>query len=234
MEVSIILPTYNEKENIAALVKAVLNEIKNDFEIIVVDDDSPDGTWKIVEGISDPRVRLLRRMDKKGLASAIKDGIKASQGDVIVVMDTDFSHPIKTVPDLIKATSFYHIARASRYVEGGGMIASKKRVFLSKITNLFAKLILGFGIKDYTSSFFAARKEVFQDIEILDKWGAHGNYCIGLLYTAKRKGLTIKEVPFVYKDRVAGETKTSPDKGKLLKWGVNYCLTVLRLKFEKL
>ncbi|MEE9151262.1 MAG: polyprenol monophosphomannose synthase [Thermoplasmata archaeon] len=234
MKVSIVLPTYNEKENIAALIQIVLEQVKEECEVIVVDDNSPDGTWKIVEEISDPRVKLIRRMNEKGLASAIKKGIEASSGDVVVVMDTDFSHPPKTVPDLIAATSDFHIARGSRYVEGGGMEAPKKRVFLSKMTNLFAKLLLGFGIKDYTSSFFAARREVFKEIEILDEWGTHGNYGIGLLYTARKKGFKIKEVGFVYKDRVAGTTKTSPDRYKLLKWGVRYCLSVLRLKFKNL
>lgn len=234
MKVSIVLPTYNEKENIAALIKEVFKEVENQCEVIVVDDNSPDGTWKIIEEMEDNRIKLIRRMDEKGLASAIKAGIEASGGDIVVVMDTDFSHPPKTVPDLIAATSDYHIARGSRYVEGGGMESSKKRVLLSKTTNLFAKLLLGFRIKDYTSSFFAARREIFEDIQLLDEWGTHGNYGIGLLYTASKKGYKITEVPFVYKDRTAGETKTSPDKSKLLKWGVRYCLSVLRMKFENL
>lgn len=234
MDVSIILPTYNEKENIEAVIDGVMEHMKGDYEIIVVDDNSPDGTWKVVEEISDSRVRLLRRMDEKGLASAIKRGIEASKGAVVVVMDTDFAHPPETLPDLIAATDNYHIARGSRYVEGGGMITSKKRKLLSKMTNLFAKLLLGFGIKDYTTSFFAARREVFEDIEILDEWGAHGNYSIGFLYTAQKKGLNIKEVPFIMKDRTAGITKVGPDKKKLLKWGVRYCMTVLRLKFKNL
>ncbi len=234
MKVSIVMPTYNEKENIVNLIGTVLKLVKEECEVIVVDDNSPDGTWKIVEEISDPRVKLIRRMDEKGLASAIKKGIKTSRGDVVVVMDTDFSHPPETIPDLIAATDSYHIARGSRYVNGGGMIASKKRILLSKVTNLFAKLLLGFGIKDYTSSFFAARREVFENIEILDEWGAHGNYAIGFLHTARKKGLKIEEVPFIYKDRTAGITKTSPDKYKLLNWGVRYCFTVLRLKFKNL
>ncbi len=219
MDVSIILPTYNEKENIEAVIDGVMEHMKGEYEIIVVDDNSPDGTWKVVEEISDSRVRLLRRMDEKGLASAIKRGIEASRGAVVVVMDTDFAHPPETLPALIAATNNYHIARGSRFVEGGGMITSKKRILLSKMTNLFAKLLLGFGIKDYTTSFFAARREVFEDIEISDEWGAHGNYSIGFLYTAQKKGLKIKEVPFIMKDRTAGITKVGPDKKKTFKMG---------------
>ncbi|UCG68438.1 MAG: glycosyltransferase [Thermoplasmata archaeon] len=232
MKVSIVLPTYNERENIVNLIQAVFEQVKDDCEVVVVDDNSPDGTWKLVEEIDDFRVKLIRRMDEKGLASAIKRGIEASEGDVVVVMDTDFSHPTETIPELIATTRDFHIARGSRYVEGGGMESTRERVLLSKLTNLFAKLLLGLDIKDSTSSFFAARREVFRDIEILDEWGTHGNYSIGFLFTARKKGLKIKEVPFLYKDRIAGTTKTSPDKGRLLKWGVRYCLTVLRLRFK--
>jgi dolichol-phosphate mannosyltransferase len=234
MKVSIILPTYNEKDNILRLIPQVLDNVKGELEVIVVDDNSPDGTWKIVEEIEDERIRLIRRMDERGLASAIRKGIESSSGDIVVIMDTDFSHPPETVPDLIAATRDFHIARGSRYVDGGCMESSKKRIFLSKMTNLFAKLMLGFDIKDYTTNFFAARREVFDDIKILDRWGMHGNYSIGLLYVAKKKGYEIKEVPFICRDRTAGTTKISVDNDTLFRWGVRYVLTVLRLRFKNL
>ncbi|UCG68440.1 MAG: polyprenol monophosphomannose synthase [Thermoplasmata archaeon] len=234
MKVSIVLPTYNEKENIVPLIQEVLNHVKGEVEVIVVDDNSPDGTWKIVEEIADERVRLIRRMNERGLASAIRKGIESTNGDVVVIMDTDFSHPPETVPDLIAATLDFHIARGSRYVDGGRMESSKKRVLLSKMTNMFARLLLGFDIKDYTTNFFAARSEVFDDIKILDRWGMHGNYSIGLLYVAKKKGYEIKEVPFICRDRTAGTTKVSIDNDTLFRWGMRYCLTVLRLRFKNL
>jgi dolichol-phosphate mannosyltransferase len=234
MKVSVVMPTYNEKENIAALIEAVLEYIKDEIEIIVVDDNSPDKTWKIVEEIRDKRVRLIRRMNERGLASAIRTGIESSRGDVVVVMDTDFSHPPDKIPDLIDATRDSDIALGSRHVTGGRMEASRARVFLSKMTNLFAGFFLGFDIKDYTGGFLAIKRKVFDDIQILDEWGEYGNYGIGFLFEAKRRGYLIKEVPFVYKFRTAGSTKTSPDEYNLLRWGKRYCLTVLKLKFENL
>jgi dolichol-phosphate mannosyltransferase len=234
MKVSVVMPTYNEKENIAALIRAVLRHIQDEIEVIVVDDNSPDGTWKVVEEIGDEKVRLIRRIHERGLASAIRTGIESSSGDVVVIMDTDFSHPPDKIPDLIEATQDCDIALGSRHVTGGRMEASRARVFLSKMTNLFAGFFLGFDIKDYTGGFLAIKRKVFDDIQILDEWGEYGNYGIGFLYEAKKNGYIIKEVPFVYKFRTAGSTKTSPDEYNLLRWGKRYCLTVLKLKFENL
>lgn len=234
MKKSIVMPTYNEKDSIAALIRAVLEQVNGEVEIIVVDDNSPDGTWKIVEEIGDERVKLIRRMDEKGLASAIRAGIESSRGDIVVIMDTDFSHSPEKIPELIAATSGSDIAIGSRYVKSGGMEAPKARVLLSKLTNLFTRIFLGLEIKDYTGGFLAVKRKVFDEIQILDEWGRHGNYCIGFLFSAKKKGYNIKEVPFVYGYRTAGATKTSPDEYNLLRWGKRYCLTVLRLRFENL
>jgi len=234
MKISVIMPTYNEKENIKALIHSVFDNIKGEVEIVVVDDNSPDGTWKIVEKMEDVRIKLLRRVDKRGLASAIRKGIRVATGDVIVVMDTDFSHPPEKIPDMVKALEDSDIALGSRHINGGRMEASKARVFLSKMTNIFARLFLGFEIKDYTGGFLVVKKETFKKVQILDEWGEYGNYCIGFLYNAKKKGYKIKEVPFVYKYRTSGETKTAPDEYNLFRWGKRYCLTILKLKFTNL
>jgi dolichol-phosphate mannosyltransferase len=135
---------------------------------------------------------------------------------------------------LIDATRDSDIALGSRHVAGGRMEASRARVFLSKMTNLFAGFFLGFDIKDYTGGFLAIKRKVFDDIQILDEWGEYGNYGIGFLFEAKRRGYLIEEVPFIYKFRTAGSTKTSPDEYNLLRWGKRYCLTVLKLKFKNL
>lgn len=234
MKISIIMPTYNEKENIKNLIQAALEHIKEEVEVVVVDDNSPDGTWKIVENLNDERIKLIRRIDERGLASAIKKGIDIASGDVIVIMDTDFSHPPEKIPEMVTALENSDIALGSRHIKGGKMEASKARAFLSKMTNLFARIFLGPGIRDYTGGFLAVKREVFNDIHILKEWGVYGNYCFGFLYTAKKKSYKIKEVPFVYKYRTAGETKTAPDEYNLFKWGKRYCLTVLKLKFENL
>lgn len=238
MKVSVVMPTYNEKENIEALIKAVLHQVKGDVEVVVVDDDSPDGTWKVVEAAGEEmgvdRIRLIRRTEEKGLASAVRAGIKASRGDVIVVMDTDFSHPPEKIPELVSAAGEADIALGSRHMKDGGMEAPPGRSFFSRLTNLFARVFLGYSVRDYTGGFIAVNRKVFDDVQILDEWGEYGNYCIGFLYTAKEKGYSIKEVPFVYKYRTAGETKTAPDQYNLFRWGKRYCFSVLRLRFENL
>lgn len=238
MKISVVMPTYNEKENIEALILAVLETVEGDVEVVVVDDDSPDGTWRIVEALNErvgeDRVRLIRRTEERGLASAIRAGIDFSKGDIVVVMDTDFSHPPEKIPELISAASEADIALGSRHIKGGGMEAPFGRAFFSKLTNIFARAILGYSIKDYTGGFIAVNKRVFEDIKILDEWGEYGNYCIGLLYDARQKGYSIKEVPFVYRYRTAGETKTAPDQYNLFKWGKRYCLSILKLRFEHL
>jgi dolichol-phosphate mannosyltransferase len=234
MKISVVMPTYNEKENIEGLIHTVFDRIENEVEIVVVDDNSPDGTWEIVKNLNDKRINLIRRIKERGLASAIRTGIEAARGNVIVVMDTDFSHPPETITDLVLALKDSDIALGSRHIRRGKMEASKGRVILSKMTNLFARAFLGFDIKDYTGGFLAVKKEVLDEIKILDEWGVYGNYCIGFLYDAKKRGYKIKEVPFIYKYRTAGETKTSPDEYNLMKWGKRYCLTILKLKFENL
>ena len=121
-EVSVILPTYNESQNVQELILAILNCMEPAPEIIVVDDDSPDGTWEIVTKIQaeHPNVELLRRTGKRGLATAVAEGIANSRGDVIVWMDSDFSHPPALIPQMVKALEHCSIALASRYTKGGG------------------------------------------------------------------------------------------------------------------
>jgi dolichol-phosphate mannosyltransferase len=238
MKVSVVMPTYNEKENIEALIEAVFENVEGEVEVVVVDDDSPDETWRIVEDVGkrkgEDKVRLIRRTEEKGLASAIRAGIVASKGDIVVVMDTDFSHPPKKIPELISAVSEADIALGSRHMRGGGMKAPPGRAFFSKLTNIFARAFLGYSVKDYTGGFIAVKRKVFDDVKILDEWGEYGNYCIGFLYNAKEKGYKIKEVPFVYRYRTAGETKTAPDQYNLFRWGKRYCLSILKLRFENL
>ncbi len=232
--ISVIMPTYNERDNIVRLIDAVSHILSGEeFEIVVVDDDSPDLTWKIAEEHGNPDVHVVRRTNERGLASAIREGIKESRGDIIVTMDTDFSHPPEVIPKLVKACRDYDVVVGSRYVKGGRMKASAGRVITSRLTNLFANIVLGFFVHDLTGGFLAVRKEVFEKVKILPKWGEYGNYCIGFLYACKRAGFRITEVPFVYMPRTKGETKTSPDQYNLLKWGWRYLGSILKLRIER-
>lgn len=232
-KISIILPTYNERENIEELIDSIFEYIDNPSEIIVVDDNSPDKTWEVVEkiGRSNPNVNLLRRMDERGIASAISTGVSLLRNEIVVWMDCDFSHPPEMIPKLIKALNNYDIAVGSRYVKGGkDMRNSQVRILSSRIINLFASILLDFSIKDYTSGFVAAKREVLNKVEISAR--GYGEYCIEFLYKAKKRGFKIKEVPYVVYDRKAGETKTSPNLTTFLRHIVVYPLTILKLRVK--
>jgi len=166
-EVSIIIPTYNESENIIQVLKSIGEHIPKDIatEAIVVDDNSPDGTGKIVEDyITDAHneigytIEVIHRKSKSGLSSAILDGIQHSTGETVVIMDSDFSHPPKIIPQLVEEikTSKCDIVIASRFVPGGAINGwSTKRKLISKTAKGIAKAGLGVNESDPMSGFFA-------------------------------------------------------------------------------
>jgi dolichol-phosphate mannosyltransferase len=180
-------------------------------EVVVVDDDSPDKTWELVahKAAQDRRVRLIHRQGESGLTSAISRGICEAQGDWVGWMDCDLSMPPEQWPQLA-AHSF------------------TGRLF-SRIINLWAGLLLSWSIKDYTSGFILGRREVFKQIELR---GDYGEYCIDMLYRAKRAGFTIRELPYLCVPREAGESKTATNVWGYLSRGVNYVTTILRLRLS--
>jgi len=213
-EVSIIIPTYNESENIIQVLKSIGEHIPKDIatEAIVVDDNSPDGTGKVVEDyINDAQnktgytVGIIHRKTKSGLSSAILDGIQHSSGETVVVMDSDFSHPPKIIPQLIEEikTSKYDIAIASRYTEGGEVNGwSTKRKLISKGATGIAKVGLGVNESDPMSGFFAFNRNILEGI----KFDAIG-YKMLLEILVKTKGAKVKEIPYTFTDRTRGSSK---------------------------
>ena len=170
------------------------------------------------------------------MTSAIKRGITSAIGDVVVWMDCDFSMPPSVIPELLKAVEEYDIAIGSRYIDGAKDDRESLRERAgSWIINRLARFILDPSINDYTSGFVAARKKIFSpDSETFSGVhlkGDYGEYCIDLLYSAKRKGFTIKEIPYVCITRRHGESKTATNIFKYLKRGMGYIYTILRLKF---
>lgn len=230
--VSVVLPTYNERDNIGPLIEAITKAMGQPApEIIVVDDDSPDGTWQVVQEIAKraSHVRLIHRTSERGLTSAIATGIAQAKGEIVAWMDCDFSMPPELIPELVAALEGADLAAGSRYVRGGMDVghSSAGRLF-SRAINLFASLLLDFSIKDYTSGFIAARREVFDRIGLR---GDYGEYCIDLLYRAKKAGFHIKEIPYRCVPRRAGESKTAPNIMGYFRRGWKYVLTILRLRF---
>jgi len=212
--VSVIIPTYNESENIIQLLKSIGEHLPKNIavEAIVVDDNSPDGTGRIVDDyINDEQneigytVGIIHRKTKSGLSSAILDGIGHSSGETIVVMDSDFSHPPKIIPRLIEEIeiSKYDIVIASRFVTGGTIKGwSIKRKLISKTAKGIAKAGLGVNESDPMSGFFAFRRKILDGIK-LDAIG----YKVLLEILVKTKDIKIKEIPYTFTNRTLGSSK---------------------------
>ena len=222
--VSVVLPTYNESGNIGRLIAAVRDAVEwmTDLEIIVVDDDSPDGTGAVAAAAGGS-VRVIVRKDARGLATAVRRGVEESAGDVIVVMDTDFNHQPEMIPQMIDFLRYYDIVTGSRFTVGGGM-EERGRYRLSFIFNFFCRLLLGTGLQDHLSGFFAVRRETLLQLDLDDIFDGYGDYFIRMLVESLARGSTILEVPVYYPARVHGESKT-----KFLSTLGKYTRAVVRL-----
>jgi dolichol-phosphate mannosyltransferase len=231
MKLSVILPTYNEKDSIVLLIREILQILGKegiDHEVVIVDDNSPDCTYaEIVHHYSaNPRVVPILRTTEKGLATAILHGILNSTGDKIVVMDTDFNHPPNLIPLLVKTIDYFDIASGSRYVIGGGMETSWMRFLGSKLFNKFIHYTLGVKTTDNLSGYFAFNRNILKDIDLQSIFYGYGDYFIRFLYVMQKQHRFILELPVVYKDRKGGLSKTNL-KNELMR----YTGTVLKIRF---
>ena len=231
-EVSVIFPTYNERENIAEAIERVTKTLDDNLlEIIIVDDNSPDETWKLVEELDHPKVKLIQRINERGLASALATGIKKAKGDIIVWMDSDLGLPPEVIPRLVEKLEDYDLAIGSRFVDIGKDLRKRWIRISSHLINLFAQLVLGSHIKDYTSGFIAVRKEVFNTIKINPK--GFGEYFIEFVYQCSNNKFKITEVGYVYGDRAGGVSKSTDNVLIFLKFGFQYFLKIVGLKLKK-
>jgi dolichol-phosphate mannosyltransferase len=231
---TVILPTYNERDNITPLIERILRAVQTPVQVLVVDDNSPDGTWQSVQAIAarEPRVQLLLRKDERGLTSAIQAGIRAAQTDAVSWMDCDLAMPPESIPLLLqRLAGGADIALGSRYVPGGGDPGHGWMARAFSVTiNLFAGLLLGRHVHDYTSGFVAARRAVFDRITLR---GDYGEYCIDLLARAQRLGFRVEEAPYVCGARASGESKTGATVADYLRRGWKYVVTVVELATSK-
>ena len=213
-EISIIVPTYNESENICQILKEIQRSIPKEItaETIVVDDNSPDSTAKIAEDYfhsikekTTHTINVVKRKAKEGLSSAILNGIQQSSGNTIVVMDSDFSHPPHIIPKMIETLrhTSCDIVIASRYVKGGSIQGWPfKRKLMSKVATSIAKKGLGIKSQDPMSGFFLFKKNIIKGL----KFDAIG-YKMLLEILVKTKGVKIQEVPYTFTDRKEGDSK---------------------------
>lgn len=223
MHVTIIIPTYNEKENITKLVP-IVSTLLPEVDILVVDDSSPDKTYEVVRSMQEhiPNLSLLLREKKEGLGKAYIEAfqkiLKEGKSKAIIMMDADFSHDPKYLPMLIREAEHADIVIGSRYVRGGGVGGwNMWRRFLSKFGNIYARNIIGFSVFDCTSGLNLIRTEFLRRVD-LNQISANGYAFIielkGLLWKAKAR---FKEVPIVLCNRINGESKIS---GHIIREGI--------------
>jgi dolichol-phosphate mannosyltransferase len=214
IDLTILLPTYNESLTIEKMLDSIVDvDVLDDYiEVLVIDDNSPDGTSEIVNSYiqkikkqRDISFKIHTRKDKRGLSSAIIDGINLARGKFVIVMDSDLSHPPETIPDIYREliNNEFDIVIGSRYVKDG-MIESwpLSRKLISKVGCSLAKLRLGLDVNDSMSGFFGLKKDLIQNLS----FEAIG-YKILLEILVKTKGAKVKEIPFVFTNRQEGKSK---------------------------
>jgi dolichol-phosphate mannosyltransferase len=209
----ICLPTYNERENLSSIVEELLRV--SDVDILVIDDNSPDGTGAVADGIAEkePRVHVLHRPGKQGLGRAYLAGFQWALSrpyKYIFEMDADFSHQPRYIPEFLRTIEHYDLVLGSRWVDGGGTENwSLVRKFISRGGSLYARSILGLGIKDLTGGFKCFRREVLEALDLESVQTTGYAFQIELTYRALQQGFRVKEIPIVFYERIAGTSKMS-------------------------
>ena len=211
MKVSVVLPTYNEADNILPLIEAILKDAPDDrdVEIIVVDDNSPDGTHRIVQSryANQKGVRCLLRTKNRGFANSIREGIDTATGEVVVVMDSDFTHDPKEIPKMLHMEKIFDLVTGSRFCAGGNM-QDKAHYLASFCFNLFLRIILKTQIQDNLGGFFCIQKSKLSELPLEKIFYGYGDYFFRLLFYAEKKRYTIIEIPCLYMKRKKGTSKS--------------------------
>lgn len=231
MKTIVIIPTYNEAENIEKLIKKIF-EVKSDIHILVVDDNSPDGTALVVEKLmdSDKRLHLIKRSGKLGLGTAYIEGFKFALRngyDAIFEMDADFSHNPEDLPRFLEALQDADLVIGSRYLTGVNVINwPLRRLILSYFANLYTRFITGMPIRDATGGFKCFRAEALRQID-LDKVKTNGyGFQIEMNFRLWAKGFRIKEIPIIFVDRRNGVSKMNKKiiiEAIFLVWKLKFC-----------
>lgn len=211
----VIVPTYNEKENVARIISAVLSQDPT-IDMLIVDDGSPDGTGALVDAIGDsePRVHAIHRASKLGLGTAYVAGFRwalARDYAFIFEMDADFSHAPEKLPEFLKAIRDADLVIGSRYQNGQVNVVNwpMSRLFLSYSANIYARTITGTPIFDATGGFKCFRRKVLESIDLADVRSNGYAFQIEMTFRAWKKGFRIREIPIVFVDRTEGSSKMS-------------------------
>ncbi len=214
MKTAVIIPTYNESDNIASLVEEIIG-LEIGAQVIIVDDNSPDGTGHIADELAEryQGVHVIHRPAKMGLGTAHIAGFKHAftlGADRILTMDADFSHHPRYIPHLVDGANTYHLVIGSRYVDGGGEEGCDftRRLF-SRLANTFARLVLGLQARDCTAGFRCYRRQTLEAMALDQIFSDGYSFLIEMLYKCQRLGQRVGEVPIIFQNRQRGASKIS-------------------------
>lgn len=211
----VIIPTYNEANNLPLLLPQILAQDPR-IEVLVVDDDSPDGTGRLADEIaaSEPRVHVLHRPAKRGLGTAYREGFRWALDrdyDYIFEMDADFSHDPRHLPEFLAAIQDADLVLGSRYLEGRVTVVNwpMPRLLLSYFANLYARIVTGLKVFDATGGFKCFRRRVLEAVDLEQVRSNGYAFQIEMSFRAFRRGFRVREIPIVFVDRTEGESKMS-------------------------
>jgi dolichol-phosphate mannosyltransferase len=214
-QVWVILPTYNEAENVEPLVAAVRERLPESRRVLIVDDNSPDGTGEIADRLASEHddVEVLHRMVREGLGPAYIAGFREALGggaDLVIEMDADFSHDPAYLPQLLRAAGEADLVIGSRYVPGGGVTDwGPGRRFISRGGSAYARAVLGIDVRDLTGGFKCLRRRVLEGIGLDSITSLGYAFQVEVTYRAIQSGFRVVEIPIVFRDRQEGKSKMS-------------------------
>lgn len=226
---SLIIPTYNEKENIPIIIPRLIKILKQltPFEIIVVDDNSPDLTWEVVQDMEKQheQIKLIRRFNEKDLSGAVLDGFKAAKGEILGVMDADLQHDENLLPLLLEGIKEAPIVNASRYMEGCSSNCARSRLLLSIIGTQIANALLNVKLTDPMSGYFVLHRDVLAKCNFNENHPKGFKILLEIIYRSKIQN--IREIPYNFRKRQYGASKLDSTVG------FKYLSSVIRLLLKK-
>ena len=228
MNLSIVLPTFNEIDNIGPLVDAIKSAVpaEVEYELIIVDDNSPDGTYaRALELFADdPNVVIQKRTTDRGLARSIRFGIELAHGTKLIVMDADFTHDPREISNLFHVAKVYEIVSCSRFCSGGNM-QDRAHYLASLIFNQMLRMILRTRVQDNLGGYFIINREKLLTLPLDQIFYGYGDYYFRLLHSALNLGMSIVEIPTIYRTRKYGTSKSN-----FVKMMFSYGVAALKLR----
>jgi dolichol-phosphate mannosyltransferase len=226
--VSVILPCYNESGNIIPLIEAIHQTLSFcEHQILVVDDNSPDGTYQLVKNKNYPFVKAILRTQDPSLAKSIRTGLEEADGNIFLIMDSDFNHQPQYIPQMIRNLEFYDAVYACRFVYGGGM-ESNFRHISSWLFNIYLRMITRKFVTDSLYGFVAIKKEVIEQLNYDAIFWGYGDYCIRMTYYLQSLKANILQIPALNGVRLAGQSKS-----RFLKMLFSYSVEAFKLAFMR-